>query len=43
MVEALLADLRERGHDVDRPEDPLRDATFLALLNDTHPLPQPML
>ena len=43
VVEALLADLRERGHDVDRPEDPLRDATFLALLNDTHPLPQPML
>lgn len=43
VVEALLADLAERGREVPRPEDPLRDETFIATLNETHPVPRPAL
>ncbi|CAM9905327.1 unnamed protein product [Discosporangium mesarthrocarpum] len=43
VVEALLADLAERGHEIPRPADPLRDPAFIALLGETHPIPQPVL
>jgi hypothetical protein len=41
VVTALVDDLEKRGHDLIRPENPLRDEGFIRLLNEAYPLPVP--
>jgi hypothetical protein len=41
LFDMFIADLRERGHDVEVPTDPLHDRRFIALLNKVYDLGLP--
>ena len=42
VVDALLSDLAEKGHrGLAKPADPVRDESFIRILNETYPVPIP--
>ncbi len=42
VVDAFLADLRTRGREIPRPDEPLTDTSFIAALNDVYRQPKPI-